>query len=695
MTHTQRYFLSVMAAVLMAMAVWLLGARLIGQTTGDLAVAWVPPLWPGGQGYAPVSADNPLDLDIPLGATSLDFTVLSGGDGSATLSASTSEESGPIVEFSRKRDGEHGWWIGGSAVRDLVGGMRPPDAQTPPADEPLFRFRWRLDTPTITVQVLDPPTTPAPSQVAISPGYSRLNFGTDDLGEFFDPAPRPGVSFLALSQLRFATPAGDVLWPGDTPPWWTFVALAFAALAALATFRWGTAPIGAALFGFAAAHVALGWLAAVVFVPAYALGWRVFGAAPARQLNRLGKGAALGSAVALLAVVLLAVQYAAEFKGWATPVLFGLPLLWPAIWWARRRAIPAFPVLTWVFVFVAVLALVEQRADFSRLYAEGRGPSPLLDTWDLAGDTDLGANSLPTLTPLARHALAIGWLGSSSTYGSGLATRAASFPQRLFTAPRPAEGPWWPDHVNDSQVWARPGYSDLQLYLLLTAPHARRPVDALVFYFGGNAGLAAGAGEYYLAQQGRLREFPRGDALRNVALATDWETSFLLRPYGWLSRHSDSFGLLVHRRFERAHAAAFRVAAGDPALGAAHPSPSRQAVLWGLAEYTRRNDIALALVPELRRDGFFINNDYADQMRGVAAAFEHVHFVDVRPSLPCDADLNDWFLDDVHFSAPGHAAMVGVFFRALEPLLATLTPSAEFPAEDGPTVSELISRDSQ
>lgn len=681
---------AVVAALVAAAAVWCVATRIAQTDRRDWQPAWVAPLLPWDTGFAPVTPDRPLAIDLPRDAKAVRFRVLGTGGGGVNLAgaiASLPLEI-PLLRFETKRDGERSWY----AANDLsIGAVLPPNPEPPARRWAPFEFELEF-SPSTAQRRLTGRELGSPGRLAItlplSAAGERLMFRAERYLDEADPAGPSDNPPLTLDRVFVETAGGVRVYPQPAPWWMPLLALAAGIGGWLLHRRYGgrvTLGAAAALFfgylGLAGAAVTAAALAAV-------WGWRA--ASPLKE-----ESATHGAAwVAWVAAMLLLAAWWAVFSGpeiWDGAryrLLAGIGLLWPTVFWLRRRAIPAFGAAVWLFALLAVFSLVEQRAAQANALARGRNAGPNLDTWNLATDTDLGTRRAPTLA--IGDGPTVGWLGSSSTYGSGLVSRRLAFPEvfaDLWNEAALAERR--PEPLAGNIVWARPGYGLLQLYLYFTAPHAREPVDVLVVYFGGNAGIGVGAADFYQNARTRLLPLAADDSLRDAALATGWSNPLSLRTYELLRHHSEVFGALVHRRFLRERRHAFRAEAGD---GLPMTTPSHAAVLAGLAEYCAREGTRLALVAELNREGSNINPAFADLMREAAAEHEHVHFFDLGTPLGDGAAVGEWFVDFVHPNAKGHRIIAERLVAAITPLVAGHETRRQTKPTAPPTLDELVER---
>ncbi|MDP8225739.1 MAG: hypothetical protein P9L99_20430 [Candidatus Lernaella stagnicola] len=605
----------------------------------------------------------------------------------------------PILTLRTKRDGERSWYPHLADSQKRAGRVVPPEPTARPLDEPLFVFtlEFQVDDEGRSVVALTEANEPGSMTIPLRPrpdtaaGVLRVEV-LDDLAGV-DPAGTGTASFVALGAVQLETVGGVRHWPPPTP-WWVKL-LGAALLAGVAVWlwrvepRWGIGATAAALVVVAPGGVP--WPIVLFFggVGGYLLARRTHPDAAA------DKG---GTAWRHLAWLVVLWGLLLWIPAWPQIVRLGLMMVLPALYLMRhlprRSAAGWFAVPAWLAVVLIVLPAMEFEARDVRPLREARDPSPILDTWDLVHDTDLAADRNLTVrdTPWSH----VGWLGSSSLYGSGLVDRRKSFPFLFFER----QGVRQSDRNSNvpeplPQVWARPGYGDLQLYLFLTARDLNPPLDVLFFYFGGNAGLGAGAADYYLQQRERLRRLSLspGDPLRESALVTQFASVWPIRAYRFLQSHSDVFQLAVHWRFLTARQHAFRVAAGDERLGRQRVKPSHESVLWGLSEFCRRNGTTLILMPEISSDWKPIHPDYAAKMRRVAAENDHVQYFDLSEMPLKGEPRRDWFLDDVHPSVRGHE-MIAALLRAQFAL-----PSQSHrredrsPAKAGPTLDELLARE--
>jgi len=639
----------------------------------------------------------------------------------------TGDNDEPLLEITYKQDGERGWltFAGDPPVRK-PGGVIPPLPEALPADQPVLDFTWTFQPAgtgltKLTIkekQAVRPVqlTVPALSVLHFHWPVQKMNDGGVDYGppigevEIVGRNGTPGAETkLRVFRWAAALLVGLGALVGGRRR--RHISAKTGAVARSESSRRATPDVWPLIFGTLPLLCAEGLPAILlgVFAGLYAAFWIWFAR---REKPRNLLSDRLFSVVSWLSMLFYLAVFSLvlgmrhpSYLAWFTVAASALGvLIWPPLWINRRRLAGAPILLGAGLVFTGWL-ICETVAAERNLYLENRDPAPDLDTWNLTADTDLG-----TYPPSKRRVnsggrAVIGWLGSSSTFGSGLATRLDSFP--VATAGRFGGAPDFheqlqrlksgrsPDlETGDNRILARPGYGALQLFLAQTAPRHRRPLGALVFYFGGNAGLGTGAADYYLAQRRRVEGLPWDDRRRNAALRSTFAHPWQWTVYDALYSDSHILQWLVHRKYLHERSAAARVRPEDLRPETQREMrPSHEAVLWGLAEYCRRNGIRLVLVPELNNRGEWINPWYAELMKRTAERYDHVDFIDLAAKLENRAEVQNWFVDDVHPNELGHQKIADLLWEELQPIIAQVEPYTGPTAvemADGPTIDELL-----
>jgi len=247
-------------------------------------------------------------------------------------------------------------------------------------------------------------------------------------------------------------------------------------------------------------------------------------------------------------------------------------------------------------------------------------------------------------------------LGSSSTFGAGLADRNQAYPALLEKMLPAAE-------VYNAGFG---GYNSYQLFILLSEVLVRARPDVVVFYYGGNEDYGESAKQFYPRAQrivAALRARGVDDPERlHQAVCHGTANRWALAAYGILDR-SAAFRWLRRRVLESRYAANL----ATPRDRIQRLEPTAEQILAQMAALAERENFRLLLVPEIGSRGGHSSEEYAVLMQGLCNTGRAVCF---DPAALGAAGLQaEMFLDFNHLNPAGHRRMAELLAPPVAELL--------------------------
>lgn len=252
-------------------------------------------------------------------------------------------------------------------------------------------------------------------------------------------------------------------------------------------------------------------------------------------------------------------------------------------------------------------------------------------------------------------------LGSSSTYGAGLADRNQAYPALLEKMMPSVE-------VYNAGFG---GYNSYQLYILLSEVLVLARPDVVVFYYGGNEDYGESAKQFYprardIVAAMRTRGIDDPDQLHQ-AVCHGTANRLALDIYRVLD-HSTAFRWWRRRVLESRYAANL----ATPRDRVRQLEPSAEKILENMADLAQQEGFRLLLIPEIGSRGGHSNDEYAALMEGLCATGRATCFDLAR--LGTDGLGAEMFLDFNHLNPQGHQRLAKLLLPRIAALLPETTP---------------------
>jgi lysophospholipase L1-like esterase len=255
-------------------------------------------------------------------------------------------------------------------------------------------------------------------------------------------------------------------------------------------------------------------------------------------------------------------------------------------------------------------------------------------------------------------------LGSSSTFGAGLADRLDSYPDLLDR------------ELPDIGVFNAGfgGYNSFQLLVLLTDVLIAADPDLVVFYYGDNEGLGESAKPFYhraraIVASLRAAGVTEPDELSS-AVNHGTDNPLALRAYAQLDR-SVAFRWLRNKILVTRYLA--DLAKAKEQTTQHEPSPVK--ILVQMADTAAANGFKLLFVPEMGAAGGHINEPYYQHMCDLCQAGRAICLDPLDPAFPPPEP--EMFIDSNHLNPSGHRWLAGVLRPMIEELVAAPSEAAE------------------
>lgn len=246
-------------------------------------------------------------------------------------------------------------------------------------------------------------------------------------------------------------------------------------------------------------------------------------------------------------------------------------------------------------------------------------------------------------------------LGSSSTYGAGLADRSRAFPGLLD------------ERLPEIEVINAGfgGYNSFQLWVYLDEVLLKLRPDLVIFYYGGNEGYGESAKTYYR----RAREIIATLAQRGVTDPSVRENAVF---HGTANQAAlTAYTVLGASRaflLWRDHVVSARYYANlfDPLSGASPRPPFLERILRDMSVAVQTKGGRILFVPEVNSARREANLRVGETMRETCAATGAVCLDALQPGI---IDDNALFIDSTHLTERGHERLADL----LAPFVAELS----------------------